>query len=73
MNAQPRAAALALARGRAWRAVVAALPAEARRRSATTASVRVTAGNAPALAAHRHVGFSPSHEYWYRAPAGEQH
>jgi ribosomal protein S18 acetylase RimI-like enzyme len=55
------------------RAVVAALLAEARRRCATTAYLQVTASNAPALALYRHFGFSPSHEYWYRARAGEPH
>ncbi len=54
------------------RAVVAALLAEARRRRATTAYLQVSANNAPALALYRHFGFSPSHEYWYRARAGEQ-
>jgi ribosomal protein S18 acetylase RimI-like enzyme len=54
------------------RAVVAALLAEARRRGATTAYLQVTADNAPALALYRHFGFSASHEYWYRARAGEQ-
>jgi ribosomal protein S18 acetylase RimI-like enzyme len=55
------------------RAVVAALLAEARRRGAATAYLQVTANNAPARALYRHFGFSTSHEYWYRARAGEQH
>jgi hypothetical protein len=75
MNAQPRAAAWALARRLAWRgrAVVAALRAEACRRCATTACLRVTASNAPAIALYCHFDFSPAHEYGYRASAGEQH
>jgi len=55
------------------RAVVAALLAEARRRGAASAYLQVTADNAPARALYRHFGFSTSHEYWYRARAGEQH
>jgi GNAT superfamily N-acetyltransferase len=75
MNAQPRAAALALAPRFAWRgrAVDAALRAEARRRCATTACLQLTAGNAPAKTLYRHVSFWPAHEYGYRARAGEQH
>jgi N-acetylglutamate synthase len=61
-------------RGRGFgRAVVAALLAEARRRGATTAYLQVTADNTPARALYRRFGFSASHEYWYRARAGEQH
>jgi len=75
MNAQPGAAALALAPRLAWRrrAVVAAQRAEARRRCAMTAYLQLTAGNARAIAPCRHFGFSPVHEYGYRAGAGEQH
>lgn len=54
------------------RTVVAALLAEARRRGATTAYLQVAADNAPALALYRHFGFGVSHQYWYRARAGEQ-
>jgi ribosomal protein S18 acetylase RimI-like enzyme len=54
------------------RAVVTALLGEARRLGAATAYLQVTADNAPALALYRRFGFSASHEYWYRARAGEQ-
>lgn len=54
------------------RAVVAALLAEARRRGAALAYLQVTADNAPARALYRRFGFSPVHEYWYRARPDEQ-
>jgi len=69
----------AIATAPAWqahglgRAVVAALLAAARHRGATIAYLQVTADNAPARALYRHFGFCASHEYWYRARAGEQH
>lgn len=53
------------------RAVVAALLAEARRREATMAYLQVSADNAAAQALYRGLGFSASHEYWYRARSGE--
>jgi ribosomal protein S18 acetylase RimI-like enzyme len=54
------------------RAIVAKLLDEAKRRGAKRAYLQVTADNAPALTLYRRFGFTSSHEYWYRARAGEE-
>jgi len=60
-------------RGRGFaRAVVAALLDEAQRRGAELAYLQVTAENAPAMVLYRRFGFTPAHDYWYRAREGEQ-
>ena len=52
-------------------ALVARLLARAWERGARVAYLQVDAGNAPALAVYRTLGFSTSYEYHYRGREGE--